>query len=166
MSRGATLVVGLGSDLRGDDAVGLLVARELVPGPDVERSSPALPPLRVLEHRGDLTGLIDYWGPRDSVIVVDALASGVQPGTLSSWDLLDESIPVAFAGASRGSSHGLGLSEIVALARAVGRLPRHLHCLGIEGVSFAPLSPPSAIARAAAKRAVARILTLIQTFDV
>jgi hydrogenase maturation protease len=125
-------VVGLGNALRGDDAVGLVVARRLralVPAADViERSGE---PAELLETLGD--GV-------EAVVLVDAVSSGGLPGEVHRLDASEAPLPLA----ARASTHGLGLAETIELGRALDRLPPRLLVYGIEGRAFelgAPLSP-------------------------
>jgi hydrogenase maturation protease len=118
------LLIAIGEEFRGDDAVGPLVVRAAanrLPGG-----------WTATEHRGDLTGLLDAWEGAAHVIVVDAVASGAPAGTLHRLDGLAQALPPDFAAAS---SHGVGLGGAVALGRALGRLPARLSVVGIEGVA-------------------------------
>jgi hydrogenase maturation protease len=68
------------------------------------------------------------------VWLLDAASSGAEPGTVHRFVATEEALPrEAFV----TSSHHLGLADAVELARTVGRLPRELVVLGIEGASFA-----------------------------
>ncbi len=72
--RPTTLVVGLGSADRGDDAVGGHVARAVAALAD--------PRVVVVVEHEDPTDLIELWTGHDRVVVVDATWSGGPPGTL------------------------------------------------------------------------------------
>jgi hydrogenase maturation protease len=119
------VVIGVGNAVRGDDAVGLEVARRL---------RGTLPDgVEVLEREGEPTSLIDAWEGAEVVWLVDAMSSGAEPGTVARVDATDGPVPGAFA---RTSTHHLGLPEAVELARAVGRLPERLVVFGVEGADF------------------------------
>jgi hydrogenase maturation protease len=108
------LVIGIGNPDRTDDAAGVLVARKVHQG-------------RVLEW-ADCSVLMDLWDSADDVIVVDAMRSGLPPGTVRRFDAVDERLPArAFP-----STHSMGIAETVELARALGRLPLRLTVYGIE----------------------------------
>lgn len=140
------LVVGVGNRSRGDDGAGLDAA--------VRLGAAAGVPVALLDAIGDGTALLDVWRGAGTVIVLDAMRSGAAPGTVR---LLDAGVgagtdhrPAAVAamlGAGRalgGSTHGLGVAEAVALGDTLGRLPRRLIIIGIEGTCFdagADLSP-------------------------
>jgi hydrogenase maturation protease len=122
----ATLtVIGVGNRWRGDDAAGIHVVARLR---GTTRSD-----VRLVEHEGEPTVLIDAWAPEDSVWLVDAVSSGAPAGTIHRIDAGAEGIPVELF---RASTHHLGLAETIELARAVGRLPRRLVLYGIEGEGF------------------------------
>jgi hydrogenase maturation protease len=117
--------VGVGNAWRGDDAVGLAVARRLA-GSVPEG-------VEVLEREGEPTSLIEAWEGADAVWLVDAVSSGAQPGTVHRLDASTRELPAALF---RTSTHHVGLAEAVELARALGRLPRRLVVFGVEGGSF------------------------------
>ncbi|HYN67586.1 MAG TPA: hydrogenase maturation protease [Ornithinibacter sp.] len=138
-----TLVVGLGSPDRGDDAVGGLVARAVAALAD--------PRVVVLEHE-DPTDLIELWTGRERVVVVDATRSGAAPGTLRLLETGADRAPLpeaAWARTGRGGTHAFGLASAVELARVLRRLPARVTVVGVEGAAFEPggrLSPAVAAA--------------------
>ncbi len=138
MSRRRLRIIGLGNALRGDDAVGLVVARRLralLPGGDI------------LELSGEPAELLDSLGDGvERVVLVDAVMSGAPAGTVHRLDASEAALVVD----ASTTTHGLGLAETIELGRALARLPPRLLVLGVEARSFelgAPLSP--AVARAA-----------------
>jgi hydrogenase maturation protease len=132
------LVVGVGNSWRGDDAVGLEVARAL---------DGRLPEeVRVLATEAEQSRLLDEWEGCDSVLIVDAAHSGATPGTIHRVDLNAEVVPHAVL---QGSTHHFSLGDTIELARALGRLPAQAIFYGVEGASYAPGEPLSpAVARA------------------
>lgn len=138
---GRRLLIGLGNELRGDDAAGLLVARSArgrLPA-DVE----------VLERGGEPVDLLDAWSGADAALVVDAVVSGAEAGRVHRVDAVAGPLPAAFAGPS---THALGLAEAVELGRALGRLPSRLVVFGIEGAGFATGAEPGDAVLAAVDR--------------
>ncbi len=123
---GRRLLVGLGNELRGDDAAGPLVARAAM-----ERTPPGV---EVVEHQGEPIDLLDIWEGADTVLVADAVVSGAEPGFVQRLDAGVAPLPAAFAGPS---THALGLHEAVELGRALDRLPRRLVVYAVEGTDFA-----------------------------
>jgi hydrogenase maturation protease len=127
------MVVGVGNALRGDDGVGLEVARRLR-----ERADDVN--VRALEGEG--IGLLDVWSGAGAVLLVDGVRSGAAPGTLHRVDATDRRLPAELRGST--STHALGIAQAIELARTLGRLPRRLVVFGIEGSRFdtgADLSP-------------------------
>ena len=124
------LILGCGNPDRSDDAAGLLVARRLRE-------------LGIQAHElgGDGLALIDAWSGWADVIVVDAMMSGAPPGTITVWDARTSPFPV---GQFRCSTHALGATEAIELARALDRLPCKLIVFGIEGIRFDCGGSPSA----------------------
>jgi hydrogenase maturation protease len=128
-----SLVIGIGNPDRGDDAAGLLVARRV-------REVTATGDVRVTELIGDQLGLLDAWTGARDVYVIDAVYSGGPVGAVYRFDGAG-SLDARFA---RRGTHTFGLADVVALGRALGRLPGHLAGYGIEGATFGigtPLSP-------------------------
>lgn len=127
------LVIGVGNVDRGDDAVGLLIAREL------KRILPG--DATVLEQGGDGAELLELWSGGGRVVVIDSADCPDPPGTVHRFDAIAGPVPVqAFA----RSTHAFGLAEAVELSRALGRLPAGLVIYGIVGKCFdlgAALSP-------------------------
>jgi hydrogenase maturation protease len=128
------LVAALGNPDRGDDGVGLEVARLL------EGRLPAA--ARILARRGDMLSLIDDWAGCDALICIDAAAApDAEPGRIHRIDLARDALPQDL---SFTSSHAFGLPEAVALARALKLAPRCIVVYAIEGSRFdsgATLSP-------------------------
>ncbi|HEU4319593.1 MAG TPA: hydrogenase maturation protease [Acidimicrobiia bacterium] len=112
------LVIGMGNRDRGDDAAGILAAK-LVSRVRAEEIT-------------DCSQLVTTWGDEDDVIVIDAMRSGAEPGTVTRFDGLTESLPSR----SFSSTHSFGLAEGIELSRALGRLPRSLTVFGIEAGGF------------------------------
>lgn len=124
---GRVRVIGCGNPDAGDDAVGLLAVREARASlpPDVEVVEAALA-LRVLDL---LDGV-------DAVVVVDAVRApngGREPGALVRAEGGAGGLPGELRSAL--SSHGLGLSEAVGLAGALGPLPRVVF-VGVEAADL------------------------------
>lgn len=121
----STVVIGVGNQVRGDDAVGLEVARRLRNrvGPGVE----------VMESSGDLADLLAAWKGVETAIVVDAVVSGGPAGALIRCEVGRDRIPGAF---SQRSTHEMGLAAAIELARELDELPGRLVLYGIEGTRF------------------------------
>ncbi len=142
-----TLIIGLGNEYRGDDAVGLVVARRL------KQSAPES--VRVLEESGEGAGLMESWQDADAVVLIDAAHSGAAPGTVHRLDAHVQPIAKKFF---RFSTHAFGVAEAVELARTLGRLPPRLIVYGVEGKSFEAGVGLSPEVEAAAQEVVERVL--------
>lgn len=126
-------VIGLGNEFRGDDAVGLLLARRL------REHLPET--IEVMEHDGDGAALMDAWDGADRVYLIDAVKSGAPVGTIHRLDAIDQQVPTSFF---HYSTHAFSLAEAVEVARKLDRLPPFLFIYGIEGGTFdhgAPMGP-------------------------
>lgn len=121
----AALVLGVGNLMRGDDGVGIAVARRL--------RARGLPGVHVMESDGDVGELVQALAEKTRVIAVDASHGGPRPGTIRRVDAGVAS-PVALLGGR--STHGLGLADAVELARRLGRLPPAVIVYAVEGRSF------------------------------
>jgi hydrogenase maturation protease len=121
-----TLIIGIGNEYRGDDAVGLIVARRLK-----ERLADSAV---VIEQSGDGAALMEAWRGAEAVIVIDAVASGAAPGAIHRFNANTRPIP---KNAFRCSTHAFGVAEAIELSRALDEFPRSLVIYGIEGKNFA-----------------------------
>jgi hydrogenase maturation protease len=144
----AVLVVGVGRRDRGDDAVGPAVA---------ERASELVPAGVTVVERGEPADLIDTWAGAGLVVVTDAVRSGRRPGTVH---VLHACSPLQVR-TGAGGTHGLGLAEVIELARALQRLPPELVVVGVEAQRFGlgePMSPQVKAAVELAAKTVAEVV--------
>ena len=121
------LLIGFGAPDRGDDVAGWSVADSVTSWPAERRSSGSFE-------------LVSTWSLDDDVVIVDAMRSGVDPGTVRRFDAITEPLPMR----TFRSSHAFGPAAIVELARALDLLPRSLTVYGIEIGTVehgAPVSP-------------------------
>jgi hydrogenase maturation protease len=123
--RQRVVVIGVGNALRGDDGAGLAVAEEVR-----TRTADAVD-VRVWEE--EPSRLIDALGEADVAVIVDAVSIGATAGSVHRFDASEEEIP---ARKFRSSTHALGISETLELARALGRLPERTVVFGVEGLDF------------------------------
>jgi len=119
-------VIGIGNALAGDDAIGTLAIHAL--------KAKQLNNVELLEAGLAGLGILDLMNGADTVIFIDAVQSGQQPGTIhrlvipddlglmvqSSWD----------SGAT--STHAFGLGETLILSHTLGTLPSTTLVYGIE----------------------------------
>lgn len=130
-------VIGVGNPDRGDDGVGPEVVRRC------ERAGlGSKGEVRLVVVAGESTELLDLWKDARAVILVDAVVSGSPPGSIHR---LVEGPQLALPTWRSPSTHAISLPEVIALGRALHRLPARLVVLGVEATSFepgSPLSPP------------------------
>lgn len=121
----ATLVVGLGNPLRGDDGVGLKVAEGLRQAaamlPDVEIAELSVGGLALMER------LLGY----ERVIIIDAASTGAgQPGTIRISTLGDLGLKST---ANLDSSHDATLLAAMGAARSLGvEVPSKILIVAVE----------------------------------
>ena len=121
MADGPAAVIAVGNPLRADDGAGVEVVRRLA------GRVPA--GVRLIELGGEPAELLDAWDELGTVVVVDAVRTGGEPGTVHHFDASTEPLPARTGSAS---THGLGLAEALELGRALGRLPGRVVVVGIE----------------------------------
>lgn len=114
-------VIGVGSRLRGDDAIGPLVIDAL------SRFSPSQ--VELVDAGSDSLGILEYFEGREHVIVVDACQMGKEAGYIVEFDpnqidFVVKDDPI--------SLHGLGLAESLKMAESLHMLPNDLKIIGIE----------------------------------
>ena len=143
---GQILIIGLGNDYRGDDAVGRVLARKLqaIAGDNV----------RVLEESGEGAALMESWKSGDFVILIDAVHSGGAAGTVHRFDAATQPVPGSFF---HYSTHAFSVAEAVELARALNQLPPRLIVFGIEGKNFDSRVGLSPEVRVAAEEVFCRV---------
>jgi len=151
MGSQALLIVGMGTRYAGDDAVGLAVADHL----GARRSST----MKVITHEGESLSLIDRLAGFHTVILVDAMKSGADPGAVQRFDAGAKPLPALM---SRHSTHAFGVADAIELSRALRQLPRRIIVYGIEGKSFKAGDRLSPEVEASVPEVVERVLAETQ----
>ena len=150
--RATTIIIGVGNESRGDDGAGTATARLL--------KSRITSDIAVLEQSGEGTALMDAWHGASRVILIDAVCSGVTPGTIHRVDAAATPLPKSIFPCS---SHSFGLADAVEMARALHELPTQAMIYGIEGSSFdegVSLSPAVEIAIRSVADEVQRVIQI------
>ena len=119
------LVIGIGNQFRGDDAVGLLVAHSLK-----ERFSSQCD---AVEEPGDGAHLMELWKNSQVTILVDAVKSGAEPGQIHRHEADRSPLPASLF---HHSTHTFGIPQAIELARTLNQIPQKLIIYGIEGTCF------------------------------
>jgi len=148
-----TLVLGLGNPILSDDGVGIRVVEAVAEaadeGADVQVETACVGGLRLMEQ------MIGW----DRVILVDAMVSGEEPGTVRVTD------PETFPTFHSSCSHDTSLREALELGRSTGMhlpSPQHLRCVAVEAAdvhTFSERCTPEV--ESAIPRAVERVLGLL-----
>lgn len=115
------LVVGVGNEMRGDDGVGILLAKRI--------ASIGLPSVSVKTLQGDMTELYYIWQDADVVIILDAIDAHLQPGE---WCLLTESTVATVKQISHQSTHSISLIQTLEIARTLGMMPPKFYFIGVQ----------------------------------
>ena len=146
MTRPETVVIGVGNAWRGDDAAGPAVVERLR-----DRVGPCV---ALVTSDGEPSRLLDSLGLADRVILVDAVRSGAEPGTVITFT--GEELPADLG--TGQSTHLVDLVDAVSLARVLGRLSGSVEFIGIEGASFEPATPMCPEVEAAVDRTVEHLM--------
>lgn len=125
MTKATALIIGIGNRYRGDDAFGCIVAGNL--------AGQVPQGVTCIEHDGEPAGLMECWQDIDNVTLIDAVSSGGKAGHIFRFDLARQALPEEF---NLYSTHAFGVPQAVELARALGKLPRNIRFIGVEGESF------------------------------
>ena len=137
------LVLGLGNILLSDEGVGVRIVEAL----DAAHELPAA--VDVLDGGTSGIDLLDTVADRDCLIVADAVNADGPAGRLIRLE--NEDIRMLFE--TRFSPHQLGLSDLLANLRLIGKAPRRVIVVGVvpENLSLGlDLSPAAAGGRDAA----------------
>ena len=149
-------VLAVGNRFAGDDAVGPLVLDRL--------GEAGLPSgVVAVELDGEPTRLLDAWDGLDAVVVVDAAWSGAPVGTLHRLDPDASSDTLGTAPRVVGT-HGAGVAEALALGAVLGRRPRRVVLVAVEGRAFSAGDRRSPAVDAAVPAAVAAVLAEVSRF--
>ena len=118
-------VIGVGSRLRGDDAIGPLLIDAL--------SRQTHSQIELVDAGSDALGILEYLEGREHVVVIDACQMGREAGSVVEFDaaeidfvLKDDPI----------SLHGLGLAESIKMAASLNMITEDLKIIGIEPESI------------------------------
>ena len=137
------LVLGLGNVLLSDEGVGVRIVEAL----DATHELPA--EVALLDGGTSGMDLLDMVAERDCLIVADAVNADQPAGRVIRLE--DDDIRMLFE--TRFSPHQLGLSDLLAALRLIGKAPRRIVVVGVVPQNLAlgmELSPAVAAGRDAA----------------
>lgn len=176
------VVAGIGSAHRHDDAVGAVVSEYVARLGGARDVGPIADPLELLGR----------WDGAALAVVVDAVRSGAEPGSVRIVELTDPAasgptasgratsgratsgadpsadrpVPAAVRrrppGARATSSHGIDLMGVLRLARAVDRAPARVVLVGVEGADFSPGTGLTREVAAAVPGAIGAVVRLVR----
>jgi hydrogenase maturation protease len=149
------VVIGVGSELRGDDAVGIIIARRVVElGPLPETVS-------VIEgHTGGLDLLFDI-EDADRAILIDAVDFGGEPGQIEVFDAEDADIHLTQRIASL---HHVSLADVLELGRTTG-IKTRITIVGLQPADTSLGLGLSEVVAAQVDRAAGIVRGLVETAD-
>jgi hydrogenase maturation protease len=119
------LLLGIGNGFRKDDGLGPEVLKRL--------QQAKLQSVELQTQSGEGSSLMAAWQGYEQVLLVDAVCSGAQAGTLFELEASEQPIPSRFF---HYSTHAFSVAEAIEMAKALGELPRSLTLFGIEGADF------------------------------
>ena len=120
------LVLGIGNVLLTDEGIGIRALKEL------ERRYHFPDQVELLDGGTAGIELLRHISNRDHLIIIDAMKSDQEPGTVVRVDGTE--VPAAFR--TRISPHQLGLSDLLAAAMLTDELPENLVLFGVEPESL------------------------------
>jgi len=121
------LVLGIGNILNSDEGVGVHAVREM------QQSFAAVDGVELLDGGTLGLSLLPLIEEATHLLLLDAIDAGRPAGTIIELD--KEQIPLL--GKLRLSQHQLTFQEVMGLALIRGKLPVHLHLIGIQPASLA-----------------------------
>ena len=118
------VIIGVGNRWRRDDIAGIAVLDELRNrvGNEVD----------LVESDGEPTRLLDAFERAPRVMMIDAVVTGAEPGTVHRFT--DTQLPDQMGIGQ--SSHLVQLVETIQLGKLLGKLPNGLVLVGIEATDF------------------------------
>ncbi|MGI9436476.1 MAG: hydrogenase maturation protease [Geminicoccaceae bacterium] len=156
MTEKRTLIIGVGNPDRGDDGAALAVASRLRERLDLGHD------VRVIQHWGESTGLVDAMTGWDEVLIIDAACSGSAPGSYRTFEVRETGLPSDLADMS---SHGFGVPQAIELSRALGTLPARCRIYAIEGETLEAGAPLSDAVRKAVETVAQEIMQSLEAMN-
>lgn len=118
------VVLGVGNLLMSDEGVGVHAVAEL------ERRWTFPDHVRLVDGGTSTNELLGDLENLDHLVVIDAVAAGLQPAGLVRLE--GDAVPAAFT--TKLSPHQVGISDLLATLKLLGREPKHVVLFGVEPV--------------------------------
>lgn len=119
-----TLILGVGNEFRSDDAIGLLIARDL---------RKKFKSLKIIESGGDGADLLTEWEGYNRVIIIDAVKSSGEAGKVM---IINPSSAEFTKYQPIHASHLFSIKQAIETSHALKKLPENLIIIGITGKIF------------------------------
>jgi len=116
----SVLVLGIGNLLLSDEGAGVKAVEELQNRYDCSDA------VEIVDGGTSGSELLSYFDDRSHILIIDAVKTGNQPGTIVRVD-----DPPAFF-QKKISPHQIGLTDVLGLAAITDNLPRNITLFGIE----------------------------------
>ena len=120
------LVMGVGNILLTDEGIGVRTIEALEQDYDFADN------IEVVDGGTAGMELLEIMANKDHVILVDAVNTGADKGTVVS--LFDDQVPALFR--SRISPHQLGISDLLGVMSLTGEIPKHFSLFGVVPFSI------------------------------
>ena len=120
------LIIGIGNEYRNDDAIGLLVIKDL--------ENMGIPNVVFMKSGGDYVEIAEKSRSFDKIILIDSVFSGSKPGTI--FELDPEGLMKMNTAFSKYSSHDFSIIDFFKVAKIMQVPIDKIKFLGIEGESF------------------------------
>lgn len=123
----SVILIGVGNRYRRDDGVGPAI---------IDSLAARLPASMLRTSDGEITSLLSCFEDFEEVVIIDAIDD--HKGASKSGDIIsfDSSADHLEDPGLRASTHAMGVSEAIEMARVLGKLPRRLSIIGIVGADF------------------------------
>jgi hydrogenase maturation protease len=121
MTMAATVVLGLGNPLMGDDGVGLIVLERL-------RNEWDLPDVDLVDGATWGLSLLPVIEDAERLVLVDAIAAHGEPGDII--ELTRDRLPIYLS--RKLSPHQVDMRDALAVAELRGRLPNDVVAIGVQ----------------------------------
>src|ERR1019366_6557121 len=127
--------LGLGNTLLGDDGLGPALIEHFL-----HEGNSWADQVEFLDGGTQGLALLSHLSNRKVIIIIDALATGAPPGTVSVLELAD----LLQMGTDRANTpHEGNAGELLAFAKVLDELPNHVFIVGVEPESVATGFGPS-----------------------